>query len=71
MLGRRPLNWSILFLGTVLVAAPSARAVSFCTIQWGKLVIGTVERNPFTADVQITSWQVSPKVEARPIASAP
>jgi hypothetical protein len=59
MPGRRPLNRSILFLGAVLVAASSARAASFCTIQWGKLAIGTVERNPFTADVQVTSWQVS------------
>lgn len=60
MLGRRPLNRSGLFLGVVLVATSAARAASFCTIQWGKLAIGTVERNPFTADVQVTSWQASP-----------
>jgi hypothetical protein len=59
MLATRLLKWSSFLLGVVIVGAQTAHPESYCTLQWGKLSIGTVERNPFSADVRITSWQIS------------
>jgi hypothetical protein len=59
MQNRRLPKWSILVFGLAFVSVPSANAASFCTTHWGRLAVGTVDRNPFTADVRITSWQTS------------
>jgi hypothetical protein len=57
------------FLGMVIVVAPLAHGQSVCLTQWGKLGISTVERSPFTADIQITNWQISPEGDRRQIGS--